>query len=358
MKIETLAALAARSDSLGEGEDGGGRMTRAPGTSYNELVRLEIALAAMESGAEAAVFSSGLAATTAVLQTLSPGDHVIASEQVHGGTRRLMTELMGHWGLEISFVDTTHPDEVKVALRDKTRLVWVETPTSATLQVTEISRIAATAHRAGALCVVDNTSTTPVLQQPLLYRADVVMHLTTSYLSGHGESRGGAVIVAENGPFFEQLRKVQALAGAHLSSFDSWLICRGLSSLPQRMRAVCETAEQIVTFLWGHPGVEAVYYPGLPEHPGHHVARAQMDGFGGRLSFTVAGGAEVAMVVSSATRLITNDAPAGSPQSRIEHLASIEVPGETPPENMLRLSVGLENPADLIKDIDGILPRP
>jgi len=316
---------------------------------------LEEAMAALEGGAVAMAFASGSAAAFAVLQALPPGAHGIAPRDLYHGLARLFREIATAWGLSFSFVDMTDPAAVESAIRPETRLIWVETPSNPMLRITDIARIAALARRVGALCVCDNTLATPILQRPLALGADGVIHSATKYLGGHSDAMGGIVVLREDGPFARRLREIQTTGGAILSPFESWLILRGLRTLPYRMRAHSENAMRIASFLAGHPAVEAVHYPGLPEHPGHPVAARQMSMFGGLVSFQVRGGREAAFRVAGRVRWFIRATSFGGPESLIEHRASIEGPQTATPENLLRLSIGLEHPDDLIEDLDQAL---
>ena len=312
---------------------------------------LERCLADLEGGADAAAFASGTAAIMAVLHALAPGDHVVAPTDVYQGTARLMRELMVPWGLEISFVDMTDPAAAAQAVCSRTRLVWVETPSNPLLAVSDIAALARVAREAGALCVCDNTFATPVLQTPFTLGADLIVHSTTKYLSGHSDVTGGVVVAKRREGAFERIRKVQVYGGGVASPFDCWLTRRSIRTLPYRIRAHSEHALAVATFLAGHPRVEAVHYPGLPSHPGYSLARRQMSMFGGMLSFQVPGGREEAMAVAAKVRVITRATSLGGVESLIEHRASIEAPGTKTPENLLRLSIGLEHPDDLVDDL-------
>ena len=316
---------------------------------------LEEAMAALEGGAVAVAFASGSAAAFAVLQTLSPGDHVIAPRDLYHGLARLFREIATGWGISLSFVDLTDPLAVEAAIRSNTRMIWVETPSNPMLRITDIARVAAMAHAVGALCICDNTLATPVLQRPLALGADGVVHSATKYLGGHGDAMGGVVVLKADSDFARRLREIQITGGAVLSPFESWLILRGLRTLPYRMRAHSENAMRVATFLTRHPAVEAVHYPGLPGHPGHAVAARQMSMFGGMVSFQVRGGRDAAFQVAARVRLFTRATSFGGPESLIEHRASIEGPETTTPDNLLRLSIGLEHPDDLIEDLEQAL---
>ena len=315
---------------------------------------LEDCLRQLEGGAECVAFSSGSAATTSVLRTLAPGDHVVAPSDAYYGTARLLREVHQLWGLSASFVEMSDPNAVAAAMRPNTRLVWVETPSNPLLRIVDIKRIAEIARTANALCVCDNTFATPVLQRPLQLGAHAVVHATTKYLGGHSDVVGGAVVSAA-GKLAEALRKLQRFEGAVPSPFDCWLTLRGIRTLPYRMYAHSEHAAAVAQFVSGHPNVSAVHYPGLPGHAGHDIAARQMDRFGGMLSIQVKGGATKAMAVTSKVKVFVCATSLGGIESLIEHRASIEGPASTTPADLLRLSVGLEHPDDLIEDLDRAL---
>jgi len=316
---------------------------------------LETCLTALENGAGAAAFSSGSAATAAVFQSLSPGDHVIAPNDCYHGTGRMLRETFTRWGLDVSFVDMTDLGEVERALKPATKLVWVETPSNPMWKISDIAAIAALAHGAGARCACDNTVATPVGQSPFTLGADLVVHATTKYLGGHGDLMGGAVVTRAADDVFERVRGIQAMGGGIPSPFDCWLVLRGIASLPWRMRAHADNAMTLATWLSGHPRVEAVHYPGLAGHRAHALAAKQMKCFSGMLSFQVRGGAAEATAVASKVRVFTRATSFGGTDSLIEHRASIEGPGTRTPENLLRVSVGLEHPGDLIADLEEAL---
>ena len=316
---------------------------------------LEHLLALLEGGdageAVAAAFASGSAATATVFQALAPGDHVIAPDDCYHGTARLLREVFTPWGLDTTFVDMTDADNVRRAVQPNTRLIWVETPSNPLLKITDIADMASIAQSAGALCACDNTWASPMLQQPLALGADLVVHSTTKYLGGHEDVTGGAVVSATDTDFFQRIRQIQNLYGAVPSPFDCWLTLRGIRTLHVRMPAHCANAGRIARFLHDHPNVSAVHYPGLPEHPGHHIAARQMSNFGGMLSFQVVGGRDAAMQVAANVRLFVRATSLGGTQSLIEHRASIEGPDSTTPDDLLRVSVGLEHADDLIADL-------
>ena len=312
---------------------------------------LEQAMAQIEGGASAVAFASGMAATMAVFQTLAPGDHVIAPLDAYFGTAKLLREHLIPWGLHVSFVDMTDLAAVAAALSPTTRLVWTETPSNPTISVTDLAAVGALAHGAGALVACDNTWATSFLQRPLALGYDLVVHSTTKYLSGHADVMGGVVVTREAGALAERLRSVQTNGGAVPSPFDSWLVLRGIRTLPYRMRGHCANAASVAAFLLGHSRVEHVHYPGLPTDPGYAIASRQMYAAGGMLSVVVKGGRAEAFDLAARLRLFTRATSLGGPESLIEHRASVEGPATRAPEGLLRLSIGLEHPEDLVADL-------
>lgn len=312
---------------------------------------LEVCLAALDGGIGAAAFSSGSAAATAVFQSLGAGAHIVAPQDIYFSFLVLLERVFGAWNLEVSTVDMTQAEQVAAAIRPNTRLLWVETPSNPLLKVTNIAAVTEIARRASVFVIADNTFATPLLQRPFLHGVDAIVYATTKYFGGHSDVLGGAVVVREDDGFLEKIRSVQVLGGAVLSPFDCWLTHRGIRTLPVRMRTHCENAARLAAFLNEQPNVEKVHYPGLPEHPQHEVARRQMNGFGGMLSFQVKGGADEARSVVSKVRLFTRATSLGGTESLIEHRAAVEGPGTRTPQNLLRLSVGLEHPDDLIEDL-------
>ena len=312
---------------------------------------LEGALAALEGGEAAACFASGSAAAAAIFRTLKPGDHVIAPDDLYHGIAKLLKQVFVPWGLQVSFVDTSSLKTVQGAWQENTRLLWLETPSNPLLKISDVAALAELAHNRGALLVCDATWTPPSVQRSLALGADLVMHSTTKYLAGHSDVLGGAVVAKNEAGVFEQVRTVQGLEGAVPSPFDCWLVLRSLRTLPYRMRAHCENAAQVAAFLETQPQVERVHYPGLASHPGHEVAAKQMQTFGGMLSFEVVGGEAAAMNVAANVQLFTRGTSLGGVESLIEHRASIEGPESTTPAGLLRVSVGLEHPDDLIVDL-------
>ncbi len=332
-----------------DGEYPGGFIYSRTGNPNRQ--QLEEILTTLEGGAACAAFSSGSAASAAVFQALSSGDHVVAPNDCYHGTRAILRDFLSRWGLEVTFADLTNPEETRRAIRGNTRLVWVETPSNPMLKVTDIRRTAEIAHESGALCVCDNTWATPMLQRPIALGADMVVHSTTKYLSGHSDVMGGAVIAASEDAFFDRMRQVQTTYGAVPSAFDCWLTLRGIRTLHLRMRAHCENAGAIASFLSEHPRVEAVHYPGLAAPEERAVAEGQMSDFGGMLSLQVEGGRQHAMEVAAKLRLFTRATSLGGTESLIEHRASVEGPDTQTPDNLLRVSVGIENVDDLLADL-------
>ncbi|HEY9738207.1 MAG TPA: aminotransferase class I/II-fold pyridoxal phosphate-dependent enzyme, partial [Trichocoleus sp.] len=316
---------------------------------------LERAIAALEQGTEAVALASGSAATLAVFQALKTGDHVIAPQSVYFGVQEMLRRICAPWGLAFTLVDTTDVAAVKAAIKPETRLILIETPSNPLLAVTDIQAVAELAHSADAYLACDNTLASPVLQNPLNHGADLVIHATTKYLAGHSDVIGGIVVAREATPLFQQIRLIQEIGGAVPAPFDCYMALRGLQTLPYRVKAQADHAQKLAEFLGEHPAVENVLYPGLPEHPGHAIAAQQMSGYGGVLSILVRGGQAEAMAVAAEVKLFTRATSFGGPHSLIEHRASIEAPGTLTPPNLLRLSVGLEHPADLIADLDQAL---
>jgi cystathionine gamma-synthase len=321
---------------------------------------LEEALAALENGARGLAFASGLAAEDALLRAVcAPGDHIVLPNDAYGGTYRLVARVLANWGLEYTPVPLSDADAVRAAVRDRTRVIWCETPTNPLLGIADIAALAEIAHDAGALLVVDNTFASPYLQQPLALGADVVVHSTTKYLGGHSDVVGGALVSAD-AALGERLAFHQNAMGAVAGPFDSWLVMRGIKTLGVRMDRHCTNAERIVEFLLGHPAIERVYYPGLPTHPGHDIAAKQMRAFGGMISFLHRAGQEAAVKVCGLTELFTLGESLGGVESLIEHpglMTHASVAGSPleVPANLVRLSVGIENVEDLIADLAAAL---
>ena len=321
---------------------------------------LESAMAALEGGARGLAFASGLAAEDALFRTVCrPGDHVILPGDAYGGTFRLVAKVLANWGLEYTSVPLHDVDAVRAAVRPTTKLIWCETPTNPLLGIADIAALATLAHESGALLVVDNTFASPYLQQPLALGADVAVHSTTKYLGGHSDVVGGALVAAD-AALGEQLAFHQNAMGAVAGPFDAWLVLRGIKTLGVRMDRHCANAQRIVEFLVDHPGVDRVLYPGLAEHPGHDVAAKQMRDFGGMVSFTLRGGEETALKVCGLTSVFTLGESLGGVESLIEHpgrMTHMSVAGSPleVPNDLVRLSVGIENVEDLLDDLASAL---
>ncbi len=324
---------------------------------------LEQTLAALEDGERGFAFASGLAAEDTLLHaTCVPGDHVVIPDDAYGGTFRLVDKVATRWGLDYDVAPVSDLERVRAAIRPgATKLVWVETPTNPLLNIGDIEALAAVAHEAGALLVVDNTFASSYLQQPLVLGADVVVHSTTKYAGGHSDVVGGALVVRDH-DLAEALAFHHNAIGAVAGPFDAWLTLRGLKTLSLRMDRHCDNAELVVGFLADHPAVTHVFYPGLADHPGHEVAARQMRRFGGMVSFRVAGGEEQALAVCESTEVFTLGESLGGVESLIEHPGrmthasvagtDLEVPGR-----LVRLSVGLESAEDLLADLGQALER-
>lgn len=316
---------------------------------------LEQCIAALEGGADASTYASGSAASMAVFSVLRPGDHVLAPIETYHGTAKQLRDILTPMGVQCTFVDMTRAEAVRSALTDRTRLVWIETPSNPMLNISDIETLADLAHGRGAIVCCDNTFATPVWQKPLELGADLVMHSSTKYLGGHSDAMGGAVVARDRGGLSDQLRDYQATAGGVPSPFDCWLVRRSITTLACRVRAQTQSAQQIANFLQEHRCVERVFYPGLESHPGHEIARRQMTGFGAMVSVCVKGGRDQAFAMAARTRLFTRATSLGGVESLIEHRASVEGPHTVTPENLLRLSIGLESADDLIADLDQAL---
>ena len=318
-------------------------------------VQWETCLAALEGGAGAMAFASGVAAAGAVFQALAPGDHVICSQDAYHGVMRLLREIMQPWRLQVSFADCTDLEALQQAIIPATRLIWVETPSNPLLKITDLAAVTGIARARNIITVCDNTFATPVLQRPFDHGVDFVMHSATKYLGGHSDVLGGAIVARAAHPLAERLRFLQSEAGAVPSPFDCWLLLRGAATLPLRIRAQSHNALELARFLAAHPSVERVFYPGLDSHPGHSLAASQMRAFGAMLSFTLKGGESTAMRVAARVSLFTRATSLGGVESLIEHRASMEGPDTRTPRNLLRVSVGAEHPDDLKADLDQAL---
>ena len=316
---------------------------------------LEAALAPLEGGEAALAFASGMAAGVAVMQALPPGSHLLLPDGAYYGYTVAAREFLPGWGIDVDVVPTEDLDAVRAAIRPSTRLIWVETPSNPLMRVSDVAALAAIAREAGARTLVDNTFPTPLLTRPLELGADIVLHATTKYFGGHSDVQGGALVFARGDELHARVARARHILGAVASPFNSWLVLRGLRTLGCRMERHCSNAMAVARWLETHPAVTAVHYPGLPSHPGHAVARRQMARFGGMLSFRVHGGRDAAIAVVCAARLFVRATSLGGVESLIEHRATSEGPGSTTPPELVRLSVGLEHPDDLIADLEQAL---
>ena len=312
--------------------------------------RLETALAAMEGGESALAFASGMAAISGILEALPAGSRVLIPDDCYSGLRYLANEFLPQRGVEAIAVDMADPGAVDAACGNSAAIVWVETPSNPRMKVSDIAALAQVAHRNGAVLVCDNTFATPVLQRPLALGADVVMHSTTKYFGGHSDVLGGALVFARRDGLFDQVAHRRHITGAVLSPFGAWLTLRGCRSLPARMALHCANARRLADFLATHPAIERVNYPGLPTHAGHPIAARQMSDYGAMLSIEVRGGREAALAAAGRLRLFTNATSLGGCESLVEHRASVEGPSPVSPQNLLRVSVGLEHVDDLVAD--------
>lgn len=319
--------------------------------------QLEMLCARLESGEQAAAFASGMAAISAVMQSLEPGNHILLPEDVYHGTRTLIKNIMQRWNLQFDEVDMTQPSRVKEAIRPDTRLIWLETPSNPMLHITDIPTICDLARQSShdISVAVDNTWPTPALQQPLNLGADISVHSATKYLGGHSDLLGGIVINNNTDSLASRIREIQQQAGAVLSPHDCWLLVRSIKTLGWRMKGHCNNARHIADFLSDHPRVSKVYYPGNPDHSGHQVATRQMRDFGGMISFEIDGRADDALRVVSRSRIITRATSLGGVESLWEHRSSSESEDSQTPESLIRLSVGLEDVDDLIRDLEQAL---
>ena len=352
-----VAPVITMSTNYEQQPDGGypqGRVyTRADNPTSEHAERL---LAALEGG-ECALFGSGMAAVTAVFQSLLPGDHVLVSRVLYWGVRKWLAEFALTWGLDVEFTDTTDLGAVTAAIRPgRTRLLWAETPANPMWEITDLAAVSEVAHAAGVRVAVDNTVATPVLTRPFEHGADLIVHSASKYLNGHGDVLAGAVLTARRDPFWERIRSWRRNAGAMPGPFEAWLLQRGMRTLFLRVHQASETALAIAAHFAGHPALTAVLYPGLPDHPGHQVAARQMTGgFGGMLSIRLAGGAGQAQAVLREVRVFKRATSLGGVESLIEHRRDSEGPSSPVPDDLLRLSIGIEAPADLMADLETAL---
>ncbi len=320
---------------------------------------LEKNLAALEGGRFGLAFSSGMAATSTVLLLLQKGDHVIAGDDVYGGTYRLFEDVLRNYGLQFTYVDPRKPENVENAIRKNTRMVWLETPTNPLMRIVDIRAVSRVARRTRSIIVVDNTFMSPYFQNPLQHGADIVVHSTTKYLGGHSDLIGGAAVTSDQ-KLYQRLKFLQNAVGAVPGPLDSWLVLRGIKTLALRMEKHDQNARIVSAFLQKQPKVERVYYPGLRDHPQRDVIKRQMRGNGGMLSFEVKGGVRVCKKLLKALRVFTVAESLGGVESLVEHPASMthaSVPKSVRLEHgitdsLIRASVGIEDPEDLVQDLE------
>ncbi len=372
MKIETLAIHAGShvdestsavvspiilSTTFERGHDG----NYSKGYSYSRAGNpnrqaLETVLAKLENGVQAAAFSSGNAAGMTVFQSLKPGTHIIAPDDMYHGLRNQLKTLFAGI-LEFDFIDLNNDEQLSFHIKPNTGLIWVETPSNPLLKLTDIKKVVALARSRGIKVVCDNTFASPLGQQPLSLGADMVMHSTTKYLGGHSDLTGGALITAHDDDWWKRILDIQQMGGAIPAPTDCYWLARSIKTLPYRMRGHVQNAQLLAEFLERHPQVEQVLYPGLASHPQHELAKQQMLSFSGMLSFTVAGGKDAAERVINQLKLFTKATSLGGVESLIERRAAIEGPDTKTPQNLLRVSVGLEHIDDLIADMQNALSK-
>jgi cystathionine gamma-synthase len=313
--------------------------------------RLREALAALEGGEEAVTFASGMAAMTGLLECLPNGARVLIPDDCYTGLRMLCAEFLPERDITAVAVDMADLDAVRAACAGGIAMLWIETPSNPLMKISDLAALAELGHAAGAVVVADNTFATPLLQRPLSQGADVVMHSTTKYFGGHSDVLGGALVFAQRGELSAKVAHRLHITGATLAPFSAWLTLRGCRSLGARMAMHCANARRVAEFLAAHPAIERVNWPGLPSHPGHAVAARQMRDFGGMMSLQLRGGRDAALAMASRLRVFTNATSLGGCESLVEHRASVEGPNPRSPQNLLRMSVGLEHVDDLIEDL-------
>ncbi len=372
MKIETIAIHAGNiiegqskaaiqpitlSTTFERGEDGG----YPGGFMYSRIDNpnrssLENVIAKLEGAEDAAAFSSGNAAGGAVFQALGPGSHIIVPDDMYHGLRNQLLQVFNGI-IEVDFIDLSDIAAIRNAIMPQTRLIWIETPSNPLLKICDIQAITKLAKAQGIMTACDNTFCTPMFQRPLELGCDLVMHSSTKYFGGHSDVIGGVLACSKNDDFWKKIKNVQVLSGAVPAPFDCYLTVRGIKTLPYRMRGHAQNAILIADFLNAHDQVEKVFFPGLKDHPGHEIAKKQMSSFGGMMSFLVKGGASEARKVVNCVKIFTQATSLGGVESLIEHRASIEGPDTKTPQNLIRVSVGLENVEDLIGDLEQALAR-
>ena len=341
----------------GDGSYPGGRVySRADNPTYDPA---EALIAALEAAAGALLFASGQAAAAAVFQSLAPGDRVLAPRSMYWALRKWLLEFAGAWGLAIEFYENASLDDLAAKARAlRPRAIWIDTPANPTWDVTDIAAASELAREVGAIVAVDSTAATPVLTRPLELGASIVMHSATKYLNGHADVMAGALACKEDDALWQRIRYVRSAGGAILGPFESWLLLRGMRTLHLRVARSCTNAQAIAERLHGHAKLSHLLYPGLPSHPGHAVAARQMQGgFGGMMSLRLAAGEQAARDFTARLRLIRRATSLGSVESLAEHRASVEGPGTLCPPDLVRLSIGIEHPEDLIDDIEQALAK-
>lgn len=322
-------------------------------------LQFEKLIATLEEGEAAAAFSSGIAAAVAVLQALNPGDHIIVPEDIYSGNRKMMREIMIRWGLKADFINMTKIETIEEHIKPETKLIWIETPSNPLLRITDIKGVTelaethSLAHKIRT--IVDNTWPTPVNQLPIKSGADLVLHSTSKYFGGHSDILGGALITAKTDAFFERIRLIQQMAGGVPSPQDCWMLSRSTRTLAYRMKGHNKHAATIAGFLQSHKNVREVYYPGLESHPGHKIAKKQMTGFGGMISFLIQGIPDDAIKIVGKSKLIKRATSLGGVESTWEHRRSSEDAGSITPDNLIRLSIGLEHVDDILDDLEHAL---
>jgi len=315
---------------------------------------LENTVAKLEYGEDAAAFASGNNCGLSLFQALKPGSHIIAPDDMYWGIKKQLLTIYNEI-LEFDFVDQTDLELIKSKIRENTKIIWIETPSNPLLKITDIEEIAKIAHDNQLKLVCDSTFASPVLQNPILLGADIVLHSSTKYLGGHSDVLGGILVTAKKDDFWEKIRNIQQTGGAVPSPFDCFLLCRSIKTLAYRIKGHCENGKIVAQYLNNHPQVEAVFYPGLETHPQHHIAKKQMKDFGGMMSFLVKGDVAATSKVVNKVKLFAQATSLGGVESLIEHRYSVEGPDSTTPKNLLRISIGLEHVDDIIADLEQAL---
>lgn len=311
---------------------------------------LEKVIAELEKGADACALSSGNTAGMTIFQALKPGSHIIAPDDLYWGIKKQLQTVFAEQ-LEVDFIDLTDLELIQQHIKSNTMMIWTETPSNPLLKITDVAAIAKISRLNGLILVCDSTFASPILQNPISLGADIVLHSSTKYIGGHSDVLGGILITAEKNEFWDKIRNIQQVGGAVPSPFDCFLLARSIKTLAYRMRGHCENGMALALYLEKHPAIEAVYYPGLPGHPGHETAKKQMNGFGGMLSILVKGGTDEARQVVNQVKLFAQATSLGGVESLIEHRASIEGPDTKTPQNLIRISAGLEHIDDLTADL-------